>query len=87
MQIPVLLLWEKDGQEHREDTFTLTVSWFGCSVYSHNFFRTNSRVRLQRDSDTMEAQVVYSLKDRSANLVELRLEFDQDAREFWGIGV
>ena len=44
-------------------------------------------MRLQRDSDTMEAQVVYSLKDRSANLVELGLEFDQDAREFWGIGV
>ncbi len=85
MRIPLLLLWEENQQQHRERTFTVTLSWFGCSVHSHKFFQPGTRVQLQRDDKTMDARVVHSLWDHSTNLVEVGLAFDQDGREFWQI--
>jgi len=87
VHLPLLLLWKDDQGEHREPTFTLTVSWFGCAVHSRNFFRPKSRVRLQREAHTMEAQVVYSLKDHATDIVEVGLKLDRDGREFWGIWI
>jgi len=86
--IPVLLLWkEEDQQEHREQTFTLSVSWFGCAIRSYKFFRPGTQVRLQREGAAIEARVVYSLWDHQTNLVEVGLAWDQDGREFWGTSV
>ena len=84
-RIPVQLLWEENQQTHREHTFTTTLSWFGCAVHSHKFFRPGSRVQLKRESKTIDARVARSLWDRSTNLVEVGLAFDEDGREFWGI--
>jgi len=86
LRIPVLLLWEENQQQHREQTFTVTLSWFGCSVHSHKFFRPGARVQIQREDKTMDAQVAHSLWDHSTNLVEVGLAFDHDGREFWQIG-
>ncbi len=83
-RLPVLLLWEEGQQGHREYTFTLRVSWFGCLVSSHNYFHPGTRARLQHDGKTMHARVIYSLMDHSTNLVEVGLEFDRDGRQFWG---
>jgi len=83
--IPIVLVWQENQQEHREQTFTLNVSWFGCATRSHNFFRPGDRVRVERNPQAREAVVVYSLKDYSRNLVEVGLAFDQDSRDFWGI--
>ena len=87
VRISVLLLWEENQQQHREHTFTVTLSWFGCSVHSHKFFRPGTCVQLQRDNKTMDARVAHSLWDHSTNLKEVGLAFDQDGREFWGIPV
>ncbi len=87
-RIPVLLVWkEQDRQEHREQTFTLSVSWYGCAIRSYKFFRPGTEVRLQREGEAMEARVAYSLWDHSTNLVEVGLAWDEDRREFWGISV
>lgn len=85
--IPVQLLWEEDQQTHQEHTFTTTLSWFGCAVHSHKFFRPGSRVQVKYGSKTMDARVARSLWDHSTNLVEVGLAFDQDGRGFWGITV
>ena len=87
MRIPVLLLWKEGQREHREHTFTLIVSWFGCLVSSHNYFPPGTRVRLQHDGKTLHARVIYSLMDHSTSLVEVGLEFDRDAREFLGVAI
>ncbi len=87
-RIQVLLVWKEGNQEeHREQTVTLSVSWFGCGVRSHKFFRPGTQVRLEREGAAMEARVVYSLWDHQTNLVEVGLAWDQDGREFWGISV
>ncbi len=85
--IPVLLAWEENQREHREDMFTVTVSQFGCAVHSHRFFEPGTAVRLEHDGKTVAARVVYSLKDHSTKLVEVGVGFDQDGREFWGTAV
>jgi hypothetical protein len=87
-RIPVLLVWKgEDQQEHREKTFTFSVSWFGCAVRSYKFFRPGTQVQLHHESAVMEARVVYSLWDHQTNLVEVGLAWEQDGREFWGISV
>lgn len=91
MHVPVLLVWkewkEENQLEHREQTFTFSVSWFGCAVHSYKFFRPGTEVRVEHKDAAMEGRVVYSLWDHSTNLIEVGLAWDQDAREFWGISV
>ncbi len=80
--IPVLLVWE-----HREHTFTVTVSRFGCALHCHRFLEPGTAVRLEHEGNTIEGRVVYSLQNHSTKLVEVGLGFDQDGREFWGTAV
>jgi hypothetical protein len=87
MQIPVLLWWEEGQEEHQEHSFTVSISWFGCAVYSHKYFGPGSRVRVQRDTKSIEARVVYSCRSPLTSSIEVGLEFDQDGREFWEITV
>lgn len=87
MQIPVLLCWAEGQEEHQENSFTVSISWFGCAVYGHKYFGPGSRVRVQRDTKSMEARVVYSHRSLLAGSIEVGLEFDQDGRDFWGIVV
>ena len=82
--ILVLLVWEENQQEHREHTFTVTVSRFGCALHSHRFLEPETAVRLEHDGKTIGGRVVYSIKDHSIELVEVGLGFDQDGLEFWG---
>ena len=84
-RLPVSLLWEEGEHQHRERTFTLTLSWFGCAVHSHNFFPPNTRVHLQYEDKTIEARTVYSVSDYSTRLVEVGIDFGRDGRGFWGI--
>lgn len=85
IRLPVLLVWGGEGQEHREHTYTVSVSWHGCGVHSHFDFQPGDRVRLERNDAAVEGQVAYSLKDHSIKLVEVGIGFDREAREFWGI--
>lgn len=85
LRLPVDLLWEEDGQQHLEHTFTRNISWYGCAVLSHRDFEPKTAVRVRKDGKTMEGRVVHSLKDCETNLVEVGIGFDQDAREFWGV--
>jgi hypothetical protein len=84
-RLPVLLLWEEDNREHREHTFTLNVSWYGCAVHSHRFFPPKTPVRLRYEGRTIEARTVFSISDYSTRLVEVGVDFGQDGRDFWGI--
>jgi hypothetical protein len=84
VSIPVVLIWDEDG-EHREHTFTTSVSWYGCAVRSHRFFSIGSRVRLQRGSKIKDARVIHCMQDQSTKMVEVGLGFDADERAFWGL--
>ena len=87
MQIPVLLCWAEGQVEHQEHTFTVSISWFGCAVYSPKYFGPGTRVRVERDTKSMEARVVYSRWSLLTSSIEVGLEFDQHGWELWGIGV
>jgi hypothetical protein len=84
LRTPVLLSWEEEGIVHREHTFTLNVSRFGCALHSHDYLEPNRRVQVQHEGKTLEARVAFSLWDHSNNRVEMGLSFSEDAREFWG---
>jgi len=84
VSIPVLLVWEEQG-EHREHTFTTSVSWFGCAVRTHRFFPLGARVQLQRGEKIKDARVIHCFQDQSTKMVEVGLAFDHDDRAFWGI--
>ncbi len=84
IRLPVLLLWKEGQHQHREDTFTLNLSRFGCALHSHTFFQPKTRVELQYEDKIIHAQTVYSLSDYSRNLVEVGIDFGQDGSDFWG---
>jgi hypothetical protein len=85
MRLPVTLVWEQEGQQHEEHTFTTNLSWYGCAVYSHRFFQPKTPVRLCYENKVVEARTVYSLEDHSTNLVEVGIDFGRDCSDFWGI--
>jgi len=82
---PVVLSWQEGELERMETASAILISQFGCALRSHQFFQPGTRVRLDYAGRTIEARVVYSLKDYSTNLVEAGLGFDQDGSEFWQV--
>jgi hypothetical protein len=85
MRLPVLLLWEEGGVQHREHTFTLQLSRFGCAIHSHRFFQPKTLVQLQYEGKAIDAHTVYALSDHSINKVEVGIDFGGDSGDFWGI--
>ncbi len=82
---PLVLSWQEGELEHVESASTISISRFGCALRSHRFFEPGTRVRLDYARRTIEGRVVYSLKDHSANLVEVGVGFDEDGSEFWQV--
>lgn len=87
LRLPVLMLWGTECEAHLEHTFTITLSWHGCAVYSHNFFPPRSSVQVKRGGKIIDGRVVYCLKDESNNMVEVGVEFEEDGRKFWQLPV
>jgi hypothetical protein len=81
--IPVLILWDEQGQARSEKAQTLTISWFGCAVLGYSALRPGWEVQVYRDGKAADARVVYSLQDHVTQLVEVGLEFFEDGRSFW----
>ena len=85
MRFAVMLLWKEGQQEHREHTFTAEISRFGCALYSHARFEPKTPIQVQFEGKVMDARTVYSLHDRSTNLVEIGVDFGRDCCDFWGV--
>ena len=88
VSIPLLLVWADHTRDHFEPTYTLSISWFGCTVRSKEFFRIGQEVQLRRDDgNTIAAEVIYCLGDHSDKNVEVGLKFEEDGRGFWEMPV
>lgn len=82
--VPVTLVWINGDREHAEQTHSLSISWFGCTVRSRVFFQLGVTVRLRRDDGKeINALVIYCLGDRAEHSVEIGLKFEDDGRAFW----
>ncbi|HEX9759784.1 MAG TPA: hypothetical protein VGA40_02640 [Candidatus Acidoferrales bacterium] len=80
----VILAWTEGEAEHRERTFTITVSQFGCSVYSFRALRPGTRVSIERQGEVRQGKVAYALVDHSTKRSEIGIGFEQDANAMWG---
>lgn len=81
VQIPIVLLWNENGEECTEMVHTQTVSWFGCAIRSHHAFLVGSSVQAYREGKTANATVLYCLQDHG--LAEVGLEFAEDSLPLW----
>lgn len=81
VRIPIVLLWNENGEEHTETVHTQTISWFGCAIQSHRAFSVGSSVQAYRDGKTANATVLYCLQDHE--LTEVGLEFAEDGLPLW----
>jgi PilZ domain. len=80
----VFLSWAEGENRHRERTFTMSISQFGCSVYSFRALRPGTRVTIERQGESREGKVAYALVDHSTKRVEIGIGFDLDASPMWG---
>jgi len=82
--LPVLLAWTDRGSEKTEQAYSLSISWFGCTVHSREFFKLGQSIRLSRgEGKAIDAAVIYCLADHENQMVEVGLKFDRDGRKFW----
>ncbi len=79
----VRIYWPDRGVESSEDTFTLTVSLFGCAIASRGHLQPDSQIVLRCDGKFMPGRVLYNLHDSSKDFIEVGISFDEEAGEFW----
>jgi hypothetical protein len=81
VRIPLVLLWNENGEERSEMVNTQTISWFGCAIQGHHAFPVGSSVQAYREGKTANATALYCLQDHE--LTEVGLEFAQDSLPLW----
>ena len=80
----ITLCWLENGQECREETHTIAISLFGCSVENSGHLKPNSIVRLQHEGSSIDGKIIYNLKDSSQPHIEVGIGFEIEAEQFWG---
>ncbi len=79
----VTLCWLESRKDCRENTHTIAISLFGCSVENSGHLTPNTVVRMQHDGRSMEGKIIYNLKDSSKGYIEVGIGFEMEAEEFW----
>ncbi len=79
----VSLHWQERGAACAENTYTLTISLYGCAIANGSHLRPGAEIRVRRDGREMAGRVVYNLKDSSKEYIELGIGFDAPGDEFW----
>ena len=82
--VAVWLTYGLDERKYMEQTVTILLSRFGCSVYTRQEMKPGARVELEHRGRRREARVVYALRNSNTVLLEAGLAFEEDASDFWG---
>jgi hypothetical protein len=81
VRVPMVLLWNENGEERTEMVHTQTISWFGCAIQSHHAFPVGSGLQAYREGKTANATVLYCIQNHE--LAEVGLEFAEDSLPLW----
>ena len=80
----ITLCWQEGGKERSEETYTISISLFGCSVENSGHLKPNSTVRTQHEGRGINGKIIYNLKDSSKPFIEVGIGFEIEAEQFWG---
>jgi hypothetical protein len=83
--MPVTLTWHADMQRKQEETYTVSVSRFGCLVTSSKDLAVGTEIQMEYAGRTILGKISYKLKDYSRKQVELGIGFEDDGSDFWGM--
>jgi len=83
MRKAVRIRWHENGTSPCHDTYTLSVSRFGCLLMSQQDFLPGTTVLVEHGGKTMVGKVSYSLKNHDTRRVELGIGFELDGSDFW----
>jgi hypothetical protein len=81
---PVLVSWQEAELQYREETFTVSISRYGCSVESKHNVPTATLVTVEQEGRSFTGKVSYVLRSSASTNYELGIGFDEDGSGFWG---
>jgi hypothetical protein len=80
----IRISWREGELQYREDTWTVSISQFGCGVESRHNIAPSTAVVLEQEGREFTGRISYVLRSSAASHYELGIGFDADGSEFWG---